>query len=63
LLFHRPGHAFLLVPPPRHPVGVEISGFPNITVHPKLMLERPSVKKLLAFEKEVMARHFREFLI
>jgi len=34
-------------------LGVDISGFPNVTVHFKRMQERPSVKKLLAYEKEV----------
>jgi len=32
---------------------VDISGFPNVTAHFNRMLERPSVKKLLPFEKEV----------
>jgi hypothetical protein len=32
---------------------VDISGFLNVATHFKRMLERPSVKKLLAFEKEV----------
>lgn len=32
---------------------VSIADFPNVTAHFKRMLERPSVKKLLAFEKEV----------
>ncbi|MBM4296938.1 MAG: hypothetical protein FJ143_04290 [Deltaproteobacteria bacterium] len=32
---------------------VDISGFSNVTAHFKRMLERPSVKKLLAYEKEV----------
>jgi glutathione S-transferase len=32
---------------------VNISGFPNVAAHFKRMQERPSVKKLLAFEKEV----------
>jgi hypothetical protein len=39
--------------PPCHPVGVNLSGFPNFTAHFKHMHERPSVKKLLAYEKEV----------
>jgi len=34
-------------------LGVDISGFPNVQAHFNRMLERPSVKKLLAFEKEV----------
>ena len=34
-------------------LGVDLSGFPNVMAHFKRMLERPSVKKLLAFEKEV----------
>jgi len=32
---------------------VSIADFPNVTAHFKRMQERPSVKKLLAFEKEV----------
>jgi glutathione S-transferase len=32
---------------------VDISGFPNVAAHFKRMQERPSVKKLLAYEKEV----------
>jgi hypothetical protein len=32
---------------------VDISGFPNVAAHFKHMQERLSVKKLLAFEKEV----------
>jgi glutathione S-transferase len=32
---------------------VDISGFPNVVAHFKRMQERPSVKKLLAYEKEV----------
>jgi len=32
---------------------VDLSGFPNVMAHFKRMLERPSVKKLLAYEKEV----------
>jgi glutathione S-transferase len=34
-------------------LGVDISGFSNVQAHFKRMHERPSVKKLLAFEKEV----------
>ena len=34
-------------------LGVDISGFPNVMAHFKRMQERPSVKKLLAYEKEV----------
>ena len=34
-------------------LGVELSGFPNVMGHFKRMQERPSVKKLLAYEKEV----------
>jgi len=37
-------------------LGVDISGFPNVAAHFKRMHERPSVKKLLAFEKEVNER-------
>ena len=39
----------------RHPgtVGVDISGFSNVTAHFKRMQERPRIKKLLAYEKEV----------
>ena len=32
---------------------VDISGFPSVMAHYKRMQERPSVKKLLAYEKEV----------
>jgi hypothetical protein len=32
---------------------VDLSGFPNVASHFKRMQERPSVKKLLAYEKEV----------
>ena len=32
---------------------VNLSGFPNVVAHFKRMQERPSVKKLLAYEKEV----------
>jgi glutathione S-transferase len=32
---------------------VDISGFPSVAAHFKRMQERPSVKKLLAYEKEV----------
>ena len=34
-------------------LGVGLSDFPNVTAHFKRMQERPSVKKLLAYEKEV----------
>ena len=34
-------------------LNVDFSKFPNVTAHFKRMLERPSVKKLLAFEQEV----------
>ena len=34
-------------------LGVDISGSPNVAAHFKRMQERPSVKKLLSFEKEV----------
>ena len=34
-------------------LNVEISGFPSVAAHFKRMLERPSVKKLLAFENDV----------
>jgi glutathione S-transferase len=54
--FTAPGRAFLLVLPPPHPVGVDISGFPNVVAHFKRMQERPSVQKLLAYEKEVNER-------
>jgi len=37
-------------------LGVDISGFPNVAAHFKRMQERPSVKKLLAYEKEVNER-------
>lgn len=32
---------------------VDLSGFPNVLAHFKRMQERQSVKKLLAYEKEV----------
>jgi hypothetical protein len=32
---------------------VDISGFSNVAAHFKRMLQRPSVKKVLAYEKEV----------
>jgi glutathione S-transferase len=35
---------------------VNISGFPNVAAHFKRMQERPSVKKLLAYEKEGFAK-------
>jgi glutathione S-transferase len=34
-------------------MGVDISGFPNVAAHFKRMQERPSVKKLLAYDKEL----------
>jgi len=34
-------------------LDVDISGFPSVMAHYKRMQERPSVKKLLAYEKEV----------
>lgn len=37
-------------------LGVDISSFPNVVAHFKRMQDRPSVKKLLAFEKEVNER-------
>jgi glutathione S-transferase len=37
-------------------LGVDISRFRNVTAHFHRMLERPSVKKLLAFEKDVQER-------
>jgi glutathione S-transferase len=37
-------------------LGVDISGFPNVTAHFKRMQERPSVKKAIAYEKEVNAK-------
>jgi glutathione S-transferase len=37
-------------------LGVDISGFPNVLAHFKRMQERPSVKQLLAYEKEVTER-------
>jgi hypothetical protein len=36
-----------------HQLEVDISGFPNVKAHFKRMQELPSVKKLLAYEKEV----------
>jgi len=35
---------------------VNLSDFPNVSAHFKRMQERPSVKKLFAFEKEVQER-------
>ena len=37
-------------------LGVDLSGFPNVTAHFKRMQERPNVKKLIAYEKEVNER-------
>jgi glutathione S-transferase len=37
-------------------LGVDLSDFANVGLHFKRMLERPSVKKLLAFENEVKER-------
>lgn len=37
-------------------LGVDLSGFPKVVAHFKRMQERPSVKKLLAFEKDVQER-------
>jgi glutathione S-transferase len=37
-------------------LGVSVSDFPNVTAHFQRMQERPSVKKLLAFENEVNER-------
>ena len=37
-------------------LGVGLSDFPNVTAHFERMQERPSVKKLLAYEKEVNER-------
>jgi glutathione S-transferase len=37
-------------------LGVGLADFPNVTTHFKRMQERPSVKKLLAYEKEVNER-------
>ena len=34
-------------------LGVDISGFPNVQAHFKRMHERPRLKRLLAYEKEV----------
>ncbi len=34
-------------------LGVDISGFPNVGAHFKRMQERPSVKKVLAYEREL----------
>jgi len=34
-------------------LGVDISGFANVAAHTRRMEQRPSVKKFLAFEKEV----------
>ena len=34
-------------------LDVDLLGFPNVAVHFKRMQERPSVKNLLAYEKEV----------
>ncbi|HWP57660.1 MAG TPA: hypothetical protein VNL14_07225 [Candidatus Acidoferrales bacterium] len=35
---------------------VDISGFANVAAHFKRMLERPSVKKLFAYEQELNER-------
>jgi glutathione S-transferase len=51
--FTAPDAHFLGVLPPRHPLEVDLADFSNVTAHFKHMQERPSVKKLLAFEKEV----------
>jgi len=32
---------------------VDLSGFPNVAAHFKRMQERPSIKKLLAYENEL----------
>jgi glutathione S-transferase len=40
-------------------LGVDISGFANVAAHFQRMLERPSVKKLLAYENEVNERFAR----
>lgn len=40
-------------------LGVDISKFLNVTAHFKRMQERPSVKKLIAFEKDVNERFAR----
>ena len=37
-------------------LGVGLSDFPNVTAHFEQMQQRPSVKKLLAYEKEVNER-------
>jgi glutathione S-transferase len=39
--------------PLRHPAGGEPFSFPNVAAELKRMQQRPSVKKLLAYEKEV----------
>jgi hypothetical protein len=51
--FHRPRSAFLWCCRRATQLGVDLSGFPNVTANFKRMQERPSVKKLLAYEKEV----------
>jgi hypothetical protein len=37
-------------------MGVDISGFPNVAAHSKRMQERPSVKKLFAYEQQLNER-------
>ena len=37
-------------------LGVDLSGFPNVAAHYRRMQERPSSRKLLAYEKEVSAK-------
>ena len=51
--FHRCGRAFLLVFPSRLPVRSRSFGFPNCRRHFERMKTRPSVQKLLAYEKKV----------
>jgi len=41
--------------------GVDPSGFPNVAAHFKRMQERPSVKKLLAYEKAEYAAGLSEW--
>jgi hypothetical protein len=51
--FHRPGRAFSFGCRRATQLEVDISGFPRIAAHFTRTQERPGVKKLLAYEKEV----------
>jgi len=51
-----PPRTFLLVLPPRYPVGVNVSIFPSVTAPFKRTHERTSFKSV-AYKKEVMGRY------